>query len=114
MKNPNKTIAFTLITLLHFSKIVINVLVNSSIWGRIYCNVFESPTMEYNKQFIRHCLIPSGSFRKRFLSDKRGKLSIYFLIKEGLCLNNCDTVDIALSFNSGLFEFKYTFNILNR
>ena len=58
-------------------------------------------------QLIRHCLIPSVSLIKTFLSDKIGRLSKNGLIKRvGLCLNNCDIVDIALSFNSILLVLK--------
>ena len=75
--------------------------------GLIYAKFSLYPTIENNIQLIKHCLIPSVSFIKTFLSDKIGRLSKNGLIKEvGLCLNNCDIVDIALNFNSVLLVLK--------
>ena len=71
MKNPNKIIALTFITLLHFSKNDNKVYIKRPFLEIICCKDFDSPTIEYNKQLIRHCLTPSASFIKRFLSVKK-------------------------------------------
>ena len=55
---------------------------------------------EYNKQLIRYCLILSDSFKNIFLSVNILHFSKKIFNSEELCLNNCDTVDIALNFNS--------------
>ena len=69
--------------------------------------------MEYNKQFIKHCLIPSDSFKNKFLSVKIGKFSRNTLINVELCFNKYDIVEIALNLSSGLLLLKNTFIILS-